>query len=361
METTTEYKCPNCGAPMHFLPESQRLTCDYCASSFSIEEASAATEAQNAQEEQNFDWGNYKKNLSDEKLDGTKTFSCPSCGASVETLATTMSLVCPYCKNNMVLNEAASGGLKPNKIIPFKLTEDKLQEILRSFYKEKKLIPSAFVDAYKKAKPVGVYVPFWLFDSDLCGDAKFSAKKSHSRTSGNYRITTTEHYVIKKSGNMSFKQLPVDASLKMDNALMDSLEPFDYSKLTDFDGQYLAGYCADRFDRNPDEELPRAKERMLRKAEKLFRQSISGYSSVCLTSNSLGVKNPDVIYAMLPIYAFECKYKDQVYQYAINGQTGKIVGNFPVDTKKERFWYWFTFITSGAIAALIPLVLQIIF
>ena len=201
METTTEYKCPNCGAPMHFLPESQRLTCDYCASSFSIEEASAATEAQNAQEEQNFDWGNYKKNLSDEKLDGTKTFSCPSCGASVVTLATTMSLVCPYCKNNMVLNEAASGGLKPNKIIPFKLTEDKLQEILRSFYKEKKLIPSAFVDAYKKAKPVGVYVPFWLFDSDLCGDAKFSAKKSHSRTSGNYRITTTEHYVIKKSGN----------------------------------------------------------------------------------------------------------------------------------------------------------------
>ena len=371
METTTEHKCPSCGAPLHFDPNTQLLVCDYCGSQFSIEQVEAAEskESQDSAEakeetqssEQAFDWGDYKQNLSGEKLEGTKIFECKSCGASIETDATTMALVCPYCHNNTVLNEAATGGLRPNKIIPFKFTKDKLPGILRSFYWKKKLLPKNFFSSNKIGDPIGVYVPFWLFDTKLSGNTVFSAKKTRSYTKGDYRYHETSYYDIKRAGNMAFTQVPVDASLKMDDELMDSLEPFNYSELTEFDNRYLAGYCADRFDRSPDEELPRAQERMTRTAEKHFSRTISGYSDVKPSKSNFSTQNPSVIYAMVPVYLFECSYDGKKYQYAVNGQTGKIVGELPIDKKKEKFWYWFMFLMTGGLTAFILLLLQIIF
>ncbi|MBO7613298.1 MAG: hypothetical protein J6S81_05745 [Treponema sp.] len=373
METTTEHKCPACGAPLHFDPNSQLLVCDYCGNKFSIEqveeaeakEAEASAEPKESEEstasEKSFDWGDYKANLSGEKLEGTKVFECKSCGASIETDTTTMALTCPYCHNNTVLNEVATGGLKPNKIIPFKFTKDKLPGILRSFYWQKKLLPRNFFTANKVGDPIGVYVPFWLFDTKISGDTQFSAKKTRSYTQGDYRYHETKHYAISRAGSLSFKQVPVDASQKMDDELMDSLEPFNYSELTDFDNRYLAGYCADRFDRSPDEELPRAQDRMTRTAEKHFSATISGYSDVKPSKSNYSTENPSVIYAMVPVYLFECKYDGKNYQYAVNGQTGKIVGELPLDKKKERFWYWFTFLLTGGLTALVMLLLQIIF
>ena len=379
METTTEHKCPSCGAPLHFDPNSQLLVCDYCGNKFTIAQVEAAEADQSAKADQSaeakeaaetqeakpseiaFDWGDYKKNLSGEKLEGTKIFECKSCGASIETDATTMALTCPYCHNNTVLNEVATGGLKPNKIIPFKFTKDKLPGILRSFYWQKKLLPRNFFTANKVGEPIGVYVPFWLFDTKLSGDAVFSAKKTRSYTKGDYRYHETKHYDVNRSGSLSFKQVPVDASKKMDNELMDSLEPFNYSELVDFDNRYLAGYCADRFDRSPDEELPRAKDRMTRTAEKHFSKTISGYSDVKIKNCNYTTENPSVIYAMVPAYIFECNYEGKKYQYAVNGQTGKIVGELPIDKKKAKFWYWFMFLMTGGLTAFIMLLLQIIF
>ena len=37
----TNYQCPACGGPLHFSPETGRLVCDYCGSTYTTEEVEA--------------------------------------------------------------------------------------------------------------------------------------------------------------------------------------------------------------------------------------------------------------------------------------------------------------------------------
>lgn len=354
MENNTEkiiqYKCPACGAPLKYSPADAAVVCEHCGSTF------AMSEIKNSDKEDSsgsFDWQQYKETISDEKLEGTLVYECKSCGASMETDNITMATVCPYCGNNVVLNQNATAGLKPNLILPFKITKDKIPSVLKDFCRKKKCLPSDFFNRNKIGEIHGVYVPFWLFSSELSGDMTFHGEKKRYYTSGQYDCIETSIYNIERSGSMNFNKLPVDASIKMNNEMMDSLEPFDYSALVEFDKKYLAGYLADRFDSRPDEELPRAHNRMIDKAEKLFESTINGFSNLKATGKSLKLVKPSVLYTMIPVYLFDCKYGDNVYHYAVNGQTGKIVGHLPYSIAKVCLWALLSFfIGFGSIFAI---------
>ena len=109
MSLVTEYKCPNCGAPLSFDAESKSIKCNNCGSSFSVKEVVDFNEPENDSSE--FDWKDYKKNLNGEKLDDVKVYKCESCGAEIETDANTAATTCPYCNNNVILQDRLGGGL----------------------------------------------------------------------------------------------------------------------------------------------------------------------------------------------------------------------------------------------------------
>ena len=340
-----QHKCPLCGAPLKYSPKAEAVTCEYCDNTFAMSELKA-DEAENGRE---FDWGEYRSAHSGETLEGTLTYECQSCGAVIETAKTTIATICPYCSNNVVLKKTSTGGLKPNLIIPFKITKDKVPDILKAFAWKKTLLPSNYFKNCKIGDIQGVYVPFWLFSSGLSGDLKYHAEKVRHYTKGDYEYTETFVYSLLRSGNMEFSKIPVDASIKIDNTLMDSIEPFDYSKLTEFDTKYLAGYFADRFDSPPEAEMPRAKTRMVNKADKLFNGTISGYSSVHVQERSMKLIKPQVKYALLPVYLFTCRYEGQDYHYAVNGQTGKFAGTLPISKRKYRLMFFLRFFIISSI------------
>lgn len=351
MGLITEYKCTHCGAALAFDASSGQVRCDYCGTEMSVGDIIDSQEIVTSTEE--FDWGNYKAGLSGEILSNTAVYQCQSCGAILETDKSTAATTCPYCDSNVVLTDRVAGGMKPNALIPFAIDKKELKERVHAFYRDKKLLPKNFFNDNKIDEILGVYIPFWLFDCTVEGSVNFRGDTESIMETPRERVVTTRNYHIVRDGEVSFRNVPVDASTKMDNALMDSIEPYDFSKMVPFDGAYLAGFYADRFDSDPDSEIGRANRRVLNSTKDAIYRTVVGYTNLREYSNSLRMKNANVKYVLLPAYIINCEYAGKKYRYAVNGQTGKIVGELPSSNSLAWgfFFKWFG-IAAGAVLLL---------
>lgn len=217
--------------------------------------------------------------------------------------------------------------LRPDYVIPFKLDKQAAKDALKKFYKGKVLLPKMFREENNIDKITGIYVPFWLFDCEANGRMSFDATRISSWRSGQYQYTKTSHFLVRRSGEMAFENIPVDASEKMDDAYMDSLEPFNYNEMVDFGSAYLSGFFADRYDVSDEECSPRAAKRVRTSLEDELRATVVGYSGVTTKSSNIKTSNGDIKYALFPVYMLNTKYRDKTYTFAMNGQTGKLWAN----------------------------------
>ena len=359
---TIEQKCPACGAPLRFDPQESKLVCDYCGTVVEItKEEEAPAENSGAKDGETtlggFDFDEILRNASVANPEELPIYNCQSCGAEIIADPETVSLTCPYCGNNIVLTEKVSGSLRPDGVLPFKLTPKELPNALQKFYSDKKLLPRDFFSAHKMGEINGVYVPFWIFSGKVSGKLDYIGERIVEHTQGNYRVVDTHHYRLSRAVSMSFKRLPVDASGKMEDALMDSIEPFDFNELKPFDMRYLAGYTADRFDDAPDGLSQRATDRMINSARSIANASASaGYTDVHPYGGALNTDLSEVKYVLLPVYHFKLKYGGTDYQFAVNGQTGKIIGTLPVGKKEKQRYFWTRFGIGAAIALAVQLI-----
>ena len=350
MAETTNYQCPHCMGPLHFSSRSGKLECDYCGSSFTPEELSAvdqkATAAQDDPERSREDaeaWG--------QDADKMRSYSCTTCGAQLICEESTAATACPYCGNPTILPGQFHGMLKPDYVIPFRLSKERAVEELKRHYRKKLLLPRVFAEENHIQKIQGIYVPFWLFDLRAEGSVTYSASRSSTHREGNYRVTNTKHYKINRAGSIFFKRVPVDGSKKMPDALMDSLEPYNYQELTEFSTAYLPGFLADKYDVDASASYNRALNRCKTSTQASFRETVTGYENVRISHDGLKLKQEKMSYALLPVWLLTTKWKDNTYLFAMNGQTGKMVGNLPVDQKKKALLFLGTFITSSALTS----------
>ena len=329
------YKCPNCTMPLKFDNEMKRFVREYCDGSFLLEEIKDAADGK-----EGYNWHEYKEELDEEELVGTKSYVCKFCGAEIVTDAVTSATKCPYCGNVLLVAESLTGMLRPNKIIPFEVDRDQLITLFNKFVKKKHFVPKQFKDNPVLKEVMGVYEPFWLYESGVDGRVDYTATKVRSWSDSKYDYTETKYYEVDVSGEVHYMNVPADGSKRLDDNTMDSLEPFDYSKMIDFEPGYLSGHLAERFDVDADANLERTKLRMWNSTEAQFRGSVQGYSSVSHRSSSLRQFDRNVKYALFPIYVFAIDYQGKRYDYAVNGQTGKIVGELPFSKSMYRKWKW---------------------
>lgn len=349
-ETVLEYQCPCCGAGLKFDGKTQELVCEHCDNKFSVEQLEQLKAAE--QDEKNAsepEWTDYEGT----ETEGEQTaYICQSCGAALVGDENMIATECPYCGNSAIIKERVSGSLRPDYIIPFRLDRAAAKDTLKKFCKGKLLLPGAFRSENTIDKLQGVYVPFWLFDCDADGTVHFNATRISSWRSGDYQYTKTSYFLVIRGGKMAFEKIPVDASEKMDDAYMDSLEPFDYRDLTEFGTAYLPGYLADRFDVSAKDSSPRASVRVKQSLEDTLRATVHGYATVTTRSTDIRTEDSTVKYAMLPVYLLNTTYRGKHYLFAMNGQTGKFVGKLPISW--GRFFAW-----AGGIAAAVAGVAQL--
>lgn len=356
----TNYQCPTCTGPLHFAGDSGKLECDYCGGRFEVadiealyadkdraaQEAKAeadekARERQAAAEE--FDGAETGADWGDEP-DGMRAYSCPSCGAELICDETTAATSCPYCGNPSIVPGNLAGTLKPDLVIPFKLDKEAAMAALREHYRGKALLPKSFKTTNHIEEIKGVYVPFWLYDGVAEADMVFDATRSHVHRRGDYQITVTDHFKCRRAGSVSYERIPVDASTKMPDDFMDSIEPFDYDELKPFSTAYMPGYLADKYDVSAREAEKRADDRAAQCVVDTLSDTVTGYQTCTVASRNVRLRRGKVSYAMLPVWMLNTKWNGKNYLFAMNGQTGRLVGDLPVSPGRLAAWFFGIFV-----------------
>lgn len=349
----TNYQCPSCTGPLRYDGTNGKLVCDYCGSSFTISQIEAMYAGKEEQAEAAAATAKESSWAEDSHL---KAVLCPSCGAELLCDSTTAATSCPYCGNPSVVPGTLSGALKPDFVIPFKYSKEDAISALKAHYKGKPLLPKEFAGANHVEEIKGVYVPFWLFDSIADADVSFEATRVHRMRTRDEEITRTEHFQVRRAGTVVFEKIPVAASTKMPESHMDAIEPYDYSELKAFSTAYLPGFLADKYDVQNTVCYNHAGERCKNSAISAMRNAVSGYDTCNVTGARVNLTRTGTGYALLPVWLLHTKWNGENYLFAMNGQTGKLVGDLPVSMGK--FWAFFAGIFAS-LAALLSLIILV--
>ncbi|WP_313164965.1 hypothetical protein [Sedimentibacter sp.] len=336
MADIIEYKCPSCGGAVGFESKIQKMKCPYCDTEYEMEALKELDESLKNEQSDDINWKIEKENEWQGEEEGMQVYICKSCGGEIigdENMAATS---CPFCNNPVVIAGKFSGLLRPDYVIPFKLDKKAAIEGLKKHVKGKRLLPKVFKDENHIKEIKGIYVPYWLFNADVDASIRYKGAKVISWSDSNYRYTKSSYYMILRKGSLGFERIPVDGSTKMPDNLMESIEPFNFNEAVDFQTAYMAGYLADKYDVEAEESVKRANERAKKSVEQSFLSTVNGYNTVLPEHSSMHIENGTVKYALYPVWILNTVWNGNTYTFAMNGQTGKFVGDLPLD--KGAYW-----------------------
>lgn len=333
MATNVTYKCPTCGAELFWTADKNCFECEYCGDKFSLEDLQASGQGQidetKVEHHEEVDKQEYAKSNDGTVGNDLVKYTCSHCGAEIITDRATAATICVYCGNAVIMSEQIINDFKPDYIIPFKVKKDAVMKEFKKFSK-KPLTPKEFDCEKVVDKLQGVYIPFWLYSGSCQGDFHATGVNVRRWRSGDTEYTEKKYYNVYRNGKVNFERIPVDASSKTENDAMDSIEPFDYHEMTDFNMAYLSGYLAERYDEDQKKCYSRAKERILNSTKDSLRNTCT-YDSVESVKFNGNVNTDNPKYALLPTWLLYTTYKDEKYFFAMNGQTGKFIGSLPID------------------------------
>ena len=349
MAVLQEFKCPNCDGAIEFDSASQNMKCPYCDAEFEIEALMAYQEDLQAAPLESMAWDTAAgAQWQEGETEGLRIYTCNTCGGEIVADETTGATECPFCGNPVIMTGQFTGALRPDLVIPFKLDKKAAIAALQNHYKGKVLLPKVFKDENHIKEVKGLYVPVWLFDADADAHVNYKATRTRAWSDSQYNYTETRHYAVTRGGNIGFANVPVDGSTKMDDTLMESIEPFNINDAVDFQTAYLSGFLADKYDVDAETSIARANERIKRSTEESFAATVQGYSSVIPVNSSIHLQNGTAKYALYPVWLLTTQWNGQAFTFAINGQTGKTAGDLPMD--KGLFGKWFLGIAAAGTA-----------
>ena len=300
------FRCKNCGGNIVYNPEKKAMCCPHCESLDSEEK------------------------MATPQITEDNKVSCASCGAPIELKEHTSATRCPNCGTYGVLDERVTGKFLPHLIIPFKIGKETAKELLKKEFSKRPFTPSGFLSNASLDKMEGNYVPFFMYDyhSDMRYQA--TGTKVRTWTDGSYRYTETSYYDITREMFADFEKVPVDASIAMDDGLMDLIEPFDYGQLEQHQDKYLSGFLAEKYNMGERDLTPRAVTKVMNDSKAMMEATVVGYATVTNVHENINPIKKAVDYALLPVWEYIFSYQGKEYKYHVNGQTGKVLGKTPV-------------------------------
>lgn len=338
-----KFNCKNCGAELYWDSNANCLKCEYCDAEYQpsdfetestgAEGANASKDTQTKQEEPE-KADEYAKATDDSESIELVVYKCSHCSAEIITAKSTIATTCAYCGRAISMTDKLVGDFKPDAVIPFLFDETKAKEAYKKYIHSSRLTPKDFGEESVIKKMKGVYVPFWLHSFRNNTNAVVYGENVVSHRRGNDKVIEHHMYHISVDASGSFANIPTDALKNLDNALMDALEPFDYSKLEEFNPAYMAGFYAEEYNEDENVTLTRATERAKQTMLSKVEQAAGVYGIKHIKSSDESITDRESRYAMLPVWLLNVEYKNKDYLFAINGETGKIVGKLPISVKK---------------------------
>ncbi len=311
--------CPGCGQGMRFDPKIQMMYCDYCETKLEPDLVKVGTTAS----------GNNEPLIIESKL-----FACPQCGGEILSDQDTAVTFCSFCGMSVELQGRTVQMLAPSRIIPFKCVKDTCAKSYAKFIKKAIFAPSYLRDEAQLQKLRGIYMPYWTYAFEINDIVTYEGTTSHR--SGDYIIT--DHYLLTATPTGSYDGISYDASSSFSDEISQAIGPFNIRDSKPFSVAYIAGFYADTADVDAfiyedDARSVIAKDidSKIRKIPAFTRYSIS--SGTGQIGSKLGVKAEEMAY--FPVYFLANRHKNGLVSYAvINGQTGKVAADVPIDYKK---------------------------
>lgn len=327
------YRCPNCGGDMTFSPEKQKLVCAYCDSEFTVDEFEAK-KGVNA-EEHTFTEEQPEFSEEDEKYFQATIFTCPQCGGEILSTTDTAATFCSFCGASVLLKSRVSNEMRPDMIIPFKISKQQCEEEYRKKLSRALFVPSEMKKDDEIEKFRSIYMPYWVYSYDYNGPIRTKGKTSSRR--GDYIYT--KHYDLTADAQLDYDGISFDASSSFSDSLSEAVAPFDMKQADSFKAAYMTGHYADTKDVNADVYEPDAADVVREHAiEEIYRNG--DYSKYGIARSDISVSfEPSlksIRYGFFPVWflANRSKKGDRVSYAVVNGQTGKIAADLPVDLGK---------------------------
>lgn len=309
------YKCPNCDGGLIFDPSSQKYHCEYCLSYFTQQELDALEQADHGQ---------------------PVLYTCPSCGAQIVTDETTAATFCYYCHNPVVLSGRLTGQYAPDYVVPFQIDRDKAKDIFAQWMKKKKFVPDAFYSEKQVETMRGVYFPYWLYDCRVDGALDAQGTKLRTWTTGNMRYTETQVFDVKRQGTMQVDSVARNGLKKANRQLVEGVLPYRMDERKKFSMGYLSGFLAENRDMEKEQFMADVQAEVKNFALQSLQLQAGSYNSMKIRRKEAEIKSGEWSCALLPVWTltYNDRVRGKIYYFALNGQTGKVCGQLPVDNKK---------------------------
>lgn len=334
---TDKFPCPTCGGGMVFNPRSQALGCLYCGNKTDIEKQEAEIaeyDINSVDEMESIDWGN-----------DTRIIHCNNCGAETVLKEEMVTQLCVFCGSSHIVKQEEILGIKPESLVPFKIGREKAKELFRKWLKGKFYAPKKVKDNQNLDRLTGVYIPYWSYDSDT--------QSSYTGEKGTYYyVTKTEvvhvngerkvvHKRVRKirweyvSGNFHkyYNDLLINASKHVDAKIMEKIEPFDLQSLEHYEPEFLSGFTAERYSIGLDEGWEEVRKDI---TSDIYSRVVSKIGGDQVRSVHIDTSYESILFKhiLLPVWMSSYSFKDKIYRFMVNGQTGEIQGDSPISIKK---------------------------
>ncbi len=331
---STDKKCPGCGATVVYDPDTLSMTCKFCGYSRQlpkpedvakdVEEIDFTTATQRA----SIDWGQARKSL-----------TCKNCGATTVFDATDTAACCPYCGSTQVMPvDDQADAMAPGGVVPFEISQQKASQLFKSWIKGKFFAPNAAKKSCEAKNFSGVYLPFWTYDSQTTSPYQVELGYRHERT--NSKGETETYYEYKHFSGIYEKFVDdevVYGSKRTDNPFINSVKNFDFKKIRPYSPEFIAGFLAERYTVGLDDGWQIAKGQI----KNTLKYEIGQYEKRKEHADTVEKVNFNTDFAkvtfkyvLAPIWIANYKFNGQVYNFVVNGQTGKIAGKSPISVPK---------------------------
>ncbi len=345
--TVISFKCPHCDGELIFDPASGEYKCEYCLSKFTQADVDKMNQTEMAGSSE--DTSKTQMKSEDKTQGGAVIYNCPSCGAEIITDATTAATFCYYCHNPVILSGRLEGKYLPDKIIPFEITKEQAVQTFLDYVGKKKFIPKAFFSKKQIESITGVYFPYWNYNADVENVLQGDGRMIRSWTTGDIRYTETKHYQVTRKGRVTLNHMSENALQKANAEIARGVLPYHFEKMKDFNMGYLSGFMAEKRDIEKDSLKEQMRSLAQNCSNTLMRDTVEGYDAFTADHSDMRFAKEEWQYCLLPVWTITYKGKDgKIYYYSMNGQTGEVCGELPVDKKKLA-------LVSGSVSAVITI------
>lgn len=338
-QNATDKKCPQCDGVMSFDPASGGLKCPFCGHVEAVQLATAVNESDEViTTAQELDFGSAEKTENCNWGVAKKTVICKNCGGEAVYDALQIAGTCPYCGSQQVMESHDVNTLAPGGVCPFRVSKDQALDLFKKWIKGKWFAPKKAKESASPEGMNGLYLPYWTFDADTSTEykAKYGIDKTYTDSDGDTH-TTTDWYNTKGEYSEFIDDYLIMATSRHNPSVLKDIEPFNTAENVIYKPEYVSGFVTERYSLGLKDAWEKAKGFIISRLKDHISALIKKEKHADHVKDvkmSTEFDNVTYKYLLLPVWSAAYTYEGKVYEFMVNGQTGKVGGKYPVSVGK---------------------------